>query len=791
MNPIRSLIVALVLTAASRAADRPLPQKIEFNRDVRPILSENCFKCHGFDEKKREAKRRIDTREGALAELEGVRAIVPGKLAESEVHTRIRSTDADEQMPPPKSGKKLGERQRAIIDRWIEQGAEYQAHWAYAPVQRPAGNSIDGLVQARLKQIGLSPSPEADAHTLIRRLSLDLTGLPPKPDETHGTYDERVDRLLASPAYGERMAVFWLDLVRYADSIGFHSDNPRNVTPYRDYVIRAFNDNKRFDAFTIEQLAGDLLPNATLWQRVASGYNRLTETTEEGGAQAKDYEARSVTDRVRSVGTTWLAQTTGCCQCHDHKFDPITTRDFYRLGAFFADIREAAIGRREDGMLIGTDEQLAKLKALSDHAAAEQAKFETHSPELDAAQAAWETGALAAEKTVPPEILALLKIETTQRNDDQRAKLWKHFRGIAPELAPLRAELAEAQKQRDAFDKTIARCLISESATPRVVRVLPRGNWLDESGEVVEPGVPAFLPQPKIEGRKLTRLDLAQWIVSPENPLTARVFVNRLWKLFFGTGLSKVLDDVGAQGEPPVNPELLDWLASEFIASGWDVKQVVRLIVTSSTYRQTSMPTKELRERDPFNREIACQSRFRLDAEFVRDNALAISGLLVPRVGGPSVNPYQPAGYWENLNFPAREWPASTGDDQWRRGLYTWWQRSYMHPSLLAFDAPTREECVAERTRSNIPQQALVLLNDPTYLEAARAFAGRIVREGGADTSQRIVWAFRQALGREPRVDEAATVGALFGKHSATDADAAWTSVARVILNLHETITRS
>ncbi|MEO7318632.1 MAG: DUF1549 and DUF1553 domain-containing protein, partial [Chthoniobacteraceae bacterium] len=833
-------------------------------------------------------------------------------------------------------------------------------------------------------------SPEADPRTLIRRLSLDLTGLPPKPAEVDAFAADSLtnrplaianltDRFLASPAYGERMAVFWLDLVRYADSIGFHSDNPRNVTPFRDYVIAAFHENKRFDQFTIEQLAGDLLPDASLWQRVASGYNRLTETTEEGGAQAKDYEARSVTDRVRSIGTTWLAQTTGCCQCHDHKFDPITTRDFYRLGAFFADIKEASIGPRESGMPVATPEQAAKMKELTERAAALQTQLDAPTPELAAAQAAWEKSALdtsadkiawtplhpvemaseagaqitvedgevirasggpdkpdvyritvktsapnvtgfrlealassrlpkrgpgrsnngnfvltefvaeqagagplkiamasatfeqagfsaagavdgkigdrangwalmgaagtdnsiyfqlanplagKGEKTLtfalrfdygdnhtlgkfrlsatdapgpisvakpaaPPEILTLLKIDPGQRSDEQRAKISKHLRSIAPELAPLRTQLAEAQTQRDAFDKTIARSLVSESMpAPRVVRVLPRGNWLDESGEIVEPGVPAFLPQPKVEGRKLTRLDLAQWIVSPENPLTARVFVNRLWKMFFGTGLSKVLDDVGAQGEPPVNPELLDWLAAEFVESGWDVKHIVRLIVTSGTYQQTSTPAKELRDRDPFNREVACQSRFRLDAEFVRDNALAISGLLVQRIGGPSVNPYQPVGYWENLNFPTREWQASAGDNQWRRGLYTWWQRSYMHPSLLAFDAPSREECVAERTRSNIPQQALVLLNDPTYVEAARAFAARIVRECNGDARQRIAWAFRQALGREPRTDEVATVGALFEKHSANyagDADAAWTSVARVILNLHETITR-
>jgi Protein of unknown function (DUF1553) len=373
------------------------------------------------------------------------------------------------------------------------------------------------------------------------------------------------------------------------------------------------------------------------------------------------------------------------------------------------------------------------------------------------------------------------------------------------------------QTARVDFEKTIARCLVSESMPkPRVVRILPRGNWLDESGEIVEPGVPAFLPQPNVEGRQLTRLDLANWIVAKENPLTARVFVNRLWKMYFGIGLSKVLDDVGAQGEPPVNAALLDWLAAEFVESGWNVKHMVRLIVTSGTYAQSSLAPKELQQRDPYNRELARQSRFRLDAEFVRDNALAISGLLVRKVGGPSTKPYQPAGYWENLNFPTREWQADTDANQWRRGLYTWWQRSYMHPSLLAFDAPSREECTAERVRSNIPQQALVLLNDPTYVEAARNFAARIIREGGADPAHRIEWAFRQALGRAPRADEAQSARSVFGKHLAafsSDANAAasyvktgvspmpadlnaaelaaWTDVARVILNLHETITRS
>ncbi len=418
----------LLLALSASAADLPLPAKIEFNRDVRPIFSETCFKCHGFDKKHREGKRRLDTREGALAEIEDVRAIVPGKLEESEVHVRLHSTDKDELMPPPDSGKKLTARQIAILDRWIEQGAEYQPHWAYAPLVRPAlpriaefksqisiwnardgradwtQNPIDVFVASRLSELGLKPSREAEPQQLIRRLSFDLTGLPPTAQEvedfaghaSHDTnasdtaYERVVERLLASPEFGERMAVSWLDLVRYADTIGFHSDNPRNVWPYRDYVIRAFNENKPFDKFTVEQLAGDLLPNATLEQRVASGFNRLNPTTEEGGAQAKDYEARTVADRVRAIGTVWLAQTTGCCQCHDHKYDPITTRDFYRLGAFFADLKESAIGRREEGMLVPTPEQMAKLQELDARVAGLQRELDAPSAELDAAQAAWE-----------------------------------------------------------------------------------------------------------------------------------------------------------------------------------------------------------------------------------------------------------------------------------------------------------------------------------------------------------------------------------------------------------------
>ncbi len=1005
----------LLATLSIHAAEPPVPAKIEFNRDVQPILSDNCFYCHGNDPKHREAKLRLDIR----AEAVKAEAFIPGKAAKSELVSRILTADADDLMPPPESNKKLTQRQKEILKKWIDQGAAYQQHWSYEkPVKAaiPAGkNGVDVLVQHRLAQIGLKPSPQADARTLIRRLYLDLIGLPPKPEEvaafekdaSPAAYANLVESLLKNPHYGERMAIGWLDVVRFADTIGYHSDNPHNVWPYRDYVIQSFNSNKRFDRFTLEQIAGDLLPDANQETKVGSAFNRLLLSTEEGGAQAKDYEQRMLTDRVRAVGNAWMGQTTGCCQCHDHKFDPWTQRDFYSLGAFFADIKEPILGRREPGMMVLDSAGEKRQTDIAQRLTALQAEFAKPRPELAPAQAAWEKQALesvttsgmwqplkqitasSAKKNVvlkadkegvvrgtidakrnerklndgtetytlttklpqgttgiriealkeklpgiglssngnfvlsevaltsggknklgiahasatfeqktftasaaidgiankkengwgvlggtgadqslylelaspitgadtavtftltfgwgdnheianlhlsstsaskpirapgtslpSTEIAGILKTAPEKRTPEQKQKLTAAYKQLAPELNELRAKIATVEKERADFESSAPKCIVSVSdANKRTVRILPRGNWMDESGEVVKAALPGYLPKPKIEGRDLTRLDLAQWLVSKDNPLTARTVMNRLWKQFFGTGLSKVLDDLGAQGEPPVNPALLDWLACEFMDSGWDMQHMIRIIANSATYQQASTSTKELTAADPYNRECARQSPFRLDAELVRDNALTISGLLVPKIGGPSVKPYQPAKYWENLNFPTREWQNDSGEGLYRRGLYTWWQRSFTHPSLLAFDAPSREECVAERNRSNIPQQALVLLNDPTYVEAARVFAARILTESSGDASQRITWAVQQALQRKPSANELKTLSALFAqqladyqKEPAAAAEllktgampvapslnpselAAWTHVARVLLNLHETITRS
>ena len=836
------IAIALVIGGDPIAAELPVPAKIEFNRDVRPIMSDNCFHCHGPDKNPRKGKLRLDIREEALAK----EAFVPGKPDDSELVKRLLTTDVDELMPPPDSHKKLSARDKEVLKKWIAQGATYQLHWSYEkPVKAavPADrNAVDVLAQKRLVEIGLKPSPEADRRTLIRRLYWDLLGLPPKPEEVAAfvndkspkAYEDLVARTLANPHYGERMAIGWLDVVRYADTIGYHSDTPRNVYPYRDYVIKAFNDNKRFDRFTLEQIAGDLLPDANQETRIGSAFNRLLLSTEEGGAQAKDYEQRMLTDRVRAVGAAWMGQTTGCCQCHDHKFDPMTQRDFYSLGAFFADIKEGIIGKREDGMIVASQEQekqLAKLDALLAEA---KKKQDAILPLLDAAQRQWEADVVAYGVTLPElqpdakaadadkknaqQVMALLKRPDKKLNPKEQQIVQAYFRSKATTLYKAeRDALAKAESERNAFYNPLPKCLVSVSTKDkRTVRILPRGNWMDESGEVVKAALPHYLPQPKIEGREATRLDLAQWLVSKDNPLTARTVMNRLWKQFFGTGLSKVLDDLGAQGEPPANAALLDWLACEFMDSGWDMKHMVGIIVNSQTYKQVSTASKELMVADPYNRELARQSRFRIDAELVRDNALTISGLLVPKIGGPSVKPYQPERYWENLNFPTREYQNDGGESQYRRGLYTWWQRSFLHPSLLAFDAPNREECTAERNRSNIPQQALVLLNDPTYVEAARTFAARILVECKGNEKQRISWAWQQALQREPSADELKTITALLAKHledyrkDAKAADdilktgiapmpagldkselAAWTHVSRVLLNLHETITRA
>ena len=1016
-------LVLLAMLASAPSPDARPAATLTFNKDVRPILAGNCYPCHGPDRNNRQAGLRLDREEDAKAPLaSGHAAIVAGAPDRSALIQRVTAPDEQTRMPHASSGKeRLSRTHIDTLRRWIEQGAIWEPHWSYLPpvraplpaVQRAAWpkGAIDRFILGEMEAQGVAPSSEAGPNELLRRLSFDLVGLPPTPDETRafrsdrarGAYERAVDRLLASPRFGERMAMSWLDLVRYADSVGYHSDNGRVVWRYRDYVIDAFNRNLPFDRFTAEQLAGDLMESATSEQRIASGYNRLLQTTEEGGAQPKEYRAIYLADRVRSAATVWLGATIGCAQCHDHKFDPYLARDFASFSAFFADVNEKPVGRR-DPNYIPDEAQRPSMEAAQAEVDTLRKQLQAITPERDAGHALWESAlagtrvltfttlepveassangtrvliqgndfsiiattangpkpardtytvkfktalrgitafrleaitfdelpkggpgrdsdggfvvsqvavtdgagrpvrlrnatastttsenlerlqaviggsvstggwALAAadgnnhrlvmETTEPvgaggestftavirqdaglgrtlgrfrvsastdtwpirtepgPEASKeILEIVAASRDDRTRAqgdRVAAFYRQVAPELAPLRAALRAAEVRRAELLRNIPQSLVTMAQEPDTVRILRRGNWQDESGPIVDPAPPHFLPSLHTAGRRATRLDLARWLTAKENPLTARVFVNRLWKAYFGQGLSRSLDDLGSQGEWPTHPELLDWLAVEFMESGWDVKHLVRTLVTSATYRQASRTSRDLQDRDPYNRLYARQSRFRLDAELVRDNALAISGLLSPRMGGPSVHPYQPKGYWSFLNFPPREWEDDAGEDQYRRGIYTWWQRTFPQPSLLAFDAPSREECVGERSRSNVPQQALVLLNDPTYVEAARVFAANIIRDGGRDVKDRVRWAYARALARSPRRGEVRTLSALLEKHRAQyKADpqaarkvvavgqappptgvnveelAAWMSVARTILNLPEVITRS
>jgi len=813
-------LALLVAVVRSPAADR----KVSYSRQIKPILAAKCLACHGPDEKERKADLRLDLREGAIAT-----AIKPGDGGHSEAYLRVVTEDVDARMPPA-SSKKPGvtPEEAQLLRRWIDEGAEYDAHWAYVKPGRPtvptakreswAINEIDRFILAGLEEKGLSPAPIADERALARRLSFDMLGLPATDKDVEAVrqgYEAYVDRLLKSPHFGERMAQYWLDVVRYADTGGYHSDNHRDVWAYRDYVIKAFNENKPFDQFTIEQLAGDLLPSATDEQRIASGFNRLLQTTEEGGAQPKEYTAKYAADRVRNTAVIWLASTMGCCECHSHKYDPFTHQDFYSFAAFFADVAEKPVGR-QDQTKLPTHEQAAALQAIDDKIAAIKAEYALSTPEIAAAREKWETEtATKPPKGLAAPVLAALKEEKSKRTSKQNELLEEAYLKQASEFAELRKKLEPLDKERAALDSAMLSTLVSVSTAPRTMRVLARGNWLDESGEVVQPAFPSTFGPQRSQAR-LTRLDLANWLVAADNPLTARVFVNRLWKLAFGRGIVRSLEDFGSQGELPTHPELLDWLASDLVAHGWDVKRTFKLMLMSQAYRQSSMASAEALAKDPTNELFSRQNRFRLDAEFVRDQALVISGLWSDQVGGPSVKPYQPAGYWQYLNFPKREWENDRGGNQYRRGLYTYWQRTFLHPSLAAFDATSREECTVDRPRSNTPQQALVLLNDPTFVEAARALAVNILQNGGKSTSERLRFAYQRVLVRDPRPEEMEPLSELLEQHlrdfrdqpaaakqllsvgdfvSPVELDgpelAAWTSIARVLLNLHETITRN
>jgi hypothetical protein len=755
------ICVSLLSWAANASGVESKRSEIEFNRDIRPILADACFHCHGPDEAKRKSKLRLDTEEGAG------RVIAPGNPAGSEMIRRISAEEESERMPPRKSGRRLSEAQISVLRRWIEQGAKWQKHWSLIPPKRPpipitgavswSRNPIDAFILERLERQGLAPSPEAARTTLIRRVTLDLTGLPPTlaevdsfvTDESPDAYDKVVDRLLASPRYGERMVLEWLDAARYADTNGFQGDRTRMNWPWRDWVIYALNANMPFDQFTVEQLAGDLLPNATLSQKVATGFNRNHMLNGEGGRIPEEARVDYVVDRVDTTATVWLGLTLGCARCHDHKYDPFSQKEYYQLYAYFNNVPETGAvegnGLSPPWLRLPSAEQTAKLdrlkKALSDREARLKDAADRARPEpvfYHRLAFAGHLGASAyAVLSVPDHYL--------------RSAEWLNRAN----------ELAEARKEHSEVDRAVPLVMVmEEQKEPRESFLLVRGAY-DQHGEKVQAGVPASLPTLP-NGSPANRLGFARWLVAPDHPLTARVAVNRYWQTFFGTGLVKTAEDFGTQGEWPSHPELLDWLATEFMQSGWDVKHIHRLIVTSAAYRQSSRMTPTLRDVDPDNRLLARGPRHRLPSPILRDQALAVSGLLVERLGGPPVKPYQPPGIWEEMTFGFIKYDQDKGPNLYRRSLYTFWRRT-VGPTTL-FDTSARQVCTVRQPRTNTPLQALVLLNDVTYVEAARVLAERVMKESAATPHERLEKLFRLGTGRKPTPAEGEI---LVGRHRA------------------------
>lgn len=745
--------VVAVLSVSGLAGPSAMAQPVSFDRDIRPILSSNCYGCHGPG---------VAEPMAGLHLHEPSRAVRPGSPDTSPLIQRVTAADAGARMPPPSAGEALTAVQVSLLERWIEEGASFQSHWAFVPplrpeVPRPAGRErarspVDAFVRSRLASAGMEPSPAAGRRTLIRRLSLDLTGLPPSPpqvrrfvnDTRPGAYERLVDRLLASPHHGERMAQEWMDAARYADTTGFAADFPRPMWHYRDWIIEAFNSNMPFDRFTVEQLAGDMLPDSTQSQKIATGFHRNSMQALGANPPKEEFRIKGIVDRLDTTGRVWLGLTIACAECHDHKYDPISQREYYRLFAIFNNIPHYGEG------------------------------FEVHGPRM----------------------LADLDDRSLKAIDGKRP---------GTDMATLRARLAA--------DGLLTAQVMVEMDTPRQTHVHVRGSF-ESKGERVSPGIPAILGRIP-DGERADRLGFARSLVDGENPLVARVFANRLWQQFFGSGLVTTVEDFGNQGEPPSHPGLLDWLAVEFVESGWDIRHIVRLIVTSDTYRQSSRSGEQLQASDPYNRLLARGPRGRLPAEQIRDGMLAVSGLLSPRVGGPSVYPVQPEQVGVFRDATAGRWKTSEGPDRHRRGIYTFWQRMYPYPSLVLFDAPSRERSCVRRARSNTPLQALVLLNDPVAFEAARAFAGRILSaaQPGTDAA-RIEFAYETALSRAPDEDEfrlfrsflqgqrerfesspgdaKAVAGGSGSGHAALPAAelATWTMAASTILALDEAITK-
>jgi len=824
MRP-RSIALAFLAVFVSPLARAAEPARIDYSRQVRPILAGRCFQCHGPDAETREAELRLDDAAISTAKLpSGETAITPGDPDASALIARVTSSDESSVMPPPGTGKPLSPAEVEILKQWIREGASYSRHWAYvAPVRsephavsNPAWprNPIDRFILARLDREGLSPAAEADRATLLRRAALDLTGLPPSVEEVdqfladprEDAFGHAVDLLLAKQSYGERWAAMWLDLARYGDSQGYIHDPPRTIWRWRDWLIGALNANMPYDRFTEEMLAGDLLPEASTAQLIATGFHRNTTNNTEGGANFEEYRHASVVDRVNTTMQVWMGTTIGCAQCHTHKYDPITQHEYYQVFAVFNGTLD---NNSEEPTLevprIGQNEAYTAAKGVLDAA---KARLDEVTAQVDAGLEAWL--ASGDKANVPEDIGKVLAIAADQRTPQQTDQLKAHHRTLSEDWKKADAEQKHKQAELEQVSTTT---LVMREGPARQTHVALRGNF-QAKGDVVAPGVPAAFHSLPPDA-KPDRLVLARWLMDPANPLTARVAVNRLWQEVFGIGIVETAEDFGNQGEQPSHPELLDWLATEYIRLGWDTKALLKLMVTSAAYRQTSRMSEAIAARDPLNRLLARGPRVRLTAEAVRDQALAASGLLSSKLYGPPVHPPQPINGLAAAFGASTDWETSAGEDRYRRALYTKWRRNLPYASMIAFDAPERSVCSIRRIRSNTPLQALVTLNDPVFVEAAQALARKTLAECGGDTPARAAFAFRRVLVRPPEQAETDRLVALYEQSRSalaanpagavalatkplgelpTDTDpvdaAAWTVVANVLLNLDEALSK-
>jgi mono/diheme cytochrome c family protein len=856
------LVWALVCAGIVDAAEPVKPAAVDYLRDVQPILTKHCVACHG--PKKAESDLRLDS--GAALKVGGYSGspVVAHKSAES-ILIQVVTGKGDLSAMPPK-GDKLSAAEVAVLARWIDAGAPLPPaitdapnsaaakpdvdpkkadHWAYKPIRVTAPpvvknatwvrNPIDGYILAKLEAAGLAPSPEADKAVLIRRLSLDLIGLPPSPaevdeflfDNKPGAYERLVDRLLASPHFGERWGRHWLDAARYADSNGYTIDSGRSIWKYRDWVIDALNADMPFDRFTIEQIAGDMLPGATLEQEIATGFHRNTLVNEEGGTDKEQFRVEAVVDRVSTVGTVWLGLTVACARCHDHKYDAISQREFYQLFALLNNCAEPSLtfptehqSKEEPALLAEIAQVKKRLAEVEKNSPGRQLGWEKIVREelrkLEKSEDYPETVDVLAD------FIAALDTPIEKRTEVQKTLLAEKFRKNDVEKVNLDGQLADLNaKLKQLKAKITTTLIVREMKTPRESYIHIRGDFL-RKGAVVEPGTLAVLPAMKTaEGKPATRLDLARWLVSRDNPLTPRVTMNRVWQQLFGQGIVGTENDFGTQGDAPTHPELLDYLAQSFVqgaggsgreagnAKPWSLKAMLREIVTSATYRQASHARADLAAKDPYNKLLGRQARIRLEAETIRDSALAASGLLTREVGGPGVYPPQPEGIYA-FTQQRKFWPATEGADRYRRGMYTYFWRSSPYPFLMTFDAPDANAACTRRIRSNTPLQALTLANDRSFVEMAQALGDRVLKEKHSTDADRVAAAFRLALVREPQARETATLvkflqaqraaakaeplaaaGSEPGRLATVDAErVAWTAVARVLLNLDEFITR-